>query len=163
VSETSDEHLERLCRGWTALARALALSDSGDVRADFDGWLAERDIDPAHLRWTADGALRLTLPASRFTAAPARPGRKGTFALIRLGSYVTPRSHVLQLWCDDPRLRREAVLERALTRVVAARHPAADDAEAFLARLCTQLETTPVTLDDLRRHAHKTGQGPLPV
>ncbi|MWA01930.1 hypothetical protein F8568_016430 [Actinomadura sp. LD22] len=163
VSDASDEHLERLCRGWPALAHALALSDSGDVRADFGGWLAERDIDPAHLSWTADGALRLTLPADRYTAAPARPGRKGTFALIRLGSYVTPRSHVLQLWCDDPRLRREAVLDRALTRVVSARRPSAADAEDFLTRLCAQLETDPVTLDDLRRHAHKTGQGPLPL
>ncbi|WP_433472819.1 hypothetical protein ACQPZP_28595 [Spirillospora sp. CA-142024] len=51
-----------LCLGWPALTGTLDSGDSGDVRAEFGGWLAERDIDPAHLQWTDAGVLRLTLP-----------------------------------------------------------------------------------------------------
>lgn len=159
VAETRDEHLERICLDWPALTATLDAGDSGDARAEFGSWLAERDIDPAHLQWTGGQTLRLTLPASRFAVRPG--ARRGTFALVRVGSYVTPRSHVLQLWCDDVRLRRRAVLERALVRVTASRNIDGAEAEAFLGRLCTQLETPAITLDDLRRHAHGTGQGPL--
>ncbi|SNS44402.1 hypothetical protein SAMN05443665_100472 [Actinomadura meyerae] len=162
VSDTHDEHLGRLCLGWPALTGTLDAGDSSDVRAEFGGWLAERDIDPAQLRWTDAGTLRLTLPATRFRAHTAADGRKGTFPLVRLGSYVTARSHVLQLWCDDPRLRRAAILERALNRVTASRKLGAAEAEDFLARLSVQLETSPVTLDDLRRHAYHSGEIPLP-
>lgn len=159
VSETHDEHVGKLCREWPALTAILDAGDSDDVRAAFGPWLAERDIDPARLSWTADGTLRLTLPPADFAAG----SRKGTFSLVRLGSYVTARSHVLQLWCDDPRLRGQAVLERVLARVKASRNLEPAEAEAFLTRLCTRLETEPLTLDDLRRHAHKTGQSPLPL
>ncbi|SPT57077.1 hypothetical protein [Actinomadura madurae] len=161
VSDTRDEHLERLCLGWPALIGTLDAGESGDVRAEFGGWLAERDIDPAQLQWTDAGTLRLTLPAARFNPRTATAGRKGTFALIRLGSYVTFHSHVLQLWCDDPRLRRKAVLERTLNRVTASRKLGAAEAEDFLARLSAQLETSPVTVDDLRRYAHHSGETPL--
>lgn len=157
VSEAHDDHLTRLCRAWTTLTAVLDGGDSGDVRAEFADWLAERDIDPARLQWTGAETLRLTLPASRFTAGPVPGRRGGAFSLVRVGSYVTPRSHVLQLWCDDPSLRRRAVLERALSRVTASRTIDTAETEDFLARLCAQLETQPVTLDDLRRHAHQTG------
>ncbi|MEU4823017.1 hypothetical protein AB0H37_14175 [Actinomadura sp. NPDC023710] len=159
VSEGHDEHLEKLCREWPALTAILNAGDSDDVRAAFGPWLVERDIDPARLSWTADGTLRLTLPSADFAAG----GRKGTFSIVRLGSYVTARSHVLQLWCDDRSLRGQAVLERALARVTASRNIQPAEAEAFLNRLCTRLETEALTLDDLRRHAYQTGQSPLPV
>ncbi|MEV4002443.1 hypothetical protein [Actinomadura sp. NPDC049753] len=159
VSESHDEHLEKLCRGWPALTAILNTGDSDDVRAEFGPWLDKRDIDPSRLSWTADGTLRLTLSPADFTAG----GRKGIFSIVRLGSYITPRSHVLQLWCDDPDFRRQAVLERALTRVTASRDIEPAEAEAFLSRLCTQLETEPLSLDDLRRHAHKTGHFLLPL
>ncbi|TDC97811.1 hypothetical protein [Actinomadura sp. 7K507] len=161
VAETRDEHLERICLHWPALTTTLDAGDTDDVRAEFEDWLAERDIDPAHLDWTTGETLRLTLPASRFAIRPAPGSPKGTFALTRVGSYVTPRNHVLQLWCDDEDLRREAALERALTRVTASRTIEATEAEAFLSRLSTQLATA-LTLDDLRVHAHKIRQGPLP-
>ncbi|MFD0689829.1 hypothetical protein [Actinomadura fibrosa] len=167
VPETRDEHLAALSRAWPALTGTLDAGDSGDVRAEFGGWLADRDIDPSHLQWTDSGTLRLTLPPARFADARADNGRrangKGAFTLTQLGSYTAARSHVLQLWCDDPRLRREAVLERATNRVIASRKLSAAEAEAFLTRLCAQLETSPLTLDDLRRYAHRTGQSPLPL
>ncbi|MFB4301826.1 hypothetical protein [Actinomadura sp. NTSP31] len=167
VSETRDDHLRNISRNWPALTRTLDSGDSGDVRAEFGTWLSDRDIDPARLRWTDTGTLRLTLPPARFSDARTTNGRgangKGAFPLTQVGSYLAPRNHVLQLWCDDPRLRREAVLERALNRVIASRKLSTAEAEQFLARLCTQLETAPVTLDDLRRHAYQTGQSPLPL
>ncbi|WP_433472818.1 hypothetical protein ACQPZP_28590 [Spirillospora sp. CA-142024] len=75
---------------------------------------------------------------------------------------MTFHSHILQLWCDDPRLRREAILERMLTRVAASRKLGADEAADFLTRLSVQLDTVPVTVDDLRRYAHHSGETPLP-
>jgi hypothetical protein len=162
VSDTRDEHLERLCLGWPALTGTLGSGDSGDVRAEFGGWLAERDIDPARLQWTDAGTLRVTLPAARFDVRTAAGARKGTFPLVRVGSYMTFRSHVLQLWCEDPRLRRKAILERTLNRVTASRKLGADEAEEFLGRLSVQLETPSVTVDDLRRYAHHSGETPLP-
>ncbi|HEY8478263.1 MAG TPA: hypothetical protein VIL71_00395 [Spirillospora sp.] len=162
VSESHDEHLGRLCGGWPALTDVLEAGDFGDPRAELGDWLAERDIDPSLLQWTDAGTLRLGLPASRFNARPATPNPKGTFALVRLGSYMTFHSHVVQLWCDDAQLRRRAVLERTLNRVTASRRLDIAETEKFLIRLSIQLETSTVTVDELRHYAHHNGRTPLP-
>ena len=80
---------------------------------------------------------------------------------MMLGSYVAPRSHVLQLWCDDVPTRTKAVLNRALAYATATRRTV-PEVTAFLERVCRQLEPDAhVTIDDLQRHAREAGYGTL--
>ncbi|MFC5747991.1 hypothetical protein [Actinomadura rugatobispora] len=161
-----DEHLERLLRGWPLIGQQLAVDDAnhqGDPRDEFGDWLREQGLDPDLLRWVDQPPrLRLTLPASRFHDVRPNTPRRGTFGLTQVGSFTAPRGQVLQLWCDDERLRRDAAYARGLLYATSSRTRQADEVTELLDRICRQLEIAPLTLADLRRHARTAGHPDLP-
>ncbi|MEV6040535.1 integrase core domain-containing protein [Nonomuraea sp. NPDC052116] len=76
-------------------------------------FIAQREEQHRQLTtWVDHYSFRLTLPPSRHSGRAGETRDKGTFSLRMLGSYVAPRGHVLQLWCDDAPTRTETVLNR---------------------------------------------------
>ncbi|XVQ08558.1 hypothetical protein ACQP1W_39295 [Spirillospora sp. CA-255316] len=74
---------------------------------------------------------------------------------------MVPRGQVLQLWCDDEGLRRDAAYARALLYATSSRTRQADEVTELLDRICRQLEIAPIPLSDLRRHARTAGHPDL--
>jgi hypothetical protein len=104
---------------------------------------------------------RLVLPPRHFPSADTPVRSRGEFPRDRVGSYVTPGSTVLQLWCEDPDVRRDAALERALMYAAPSRHTETEVA-AFLEQLSARLDLPePLTLEALDTHSRQAGQGPL--
>lgn len=159
TAELRDRHLEDILNAWPTSTRVLEGADSEQPREHFAGWMREREINPDALTWVDHQSFRLNLPPSRYSD---REGRgKGVFSLSMLGSFVAPRSHVLQLWCIDAPTRTKAVLSRALGYATAAPRTAAE-VTAFLERVNRQLEPNrQITINDLRQHARKVGYGTL--
>ncbi|MEZ7125802.1 hypothetical protein ACBR40_10715 [Nonomuraea sp. AD125B] len=161
VAELRDHHLEEILNSWPTATHVMESADSEQPRDHFAEWMRERKITPQALSWVDHYGFRLVLPPSRYLQHTIEAREKGTFALTMLGSYVAPRSHVLQLWCDDAPTRTKAVLNRALAYATATRRNV-QEVMAFLERVCRQLEPdADVTLDDLQMHARKTGYGAL--
>ncbi|MBS2966932.1 hypothetical protein KGA66_28115 [Actinocrinis puniceicyclus] len=163
AAENDDSHLESIISSWPALDHVLGHSDIGDPREQFGDWLRKRNLSPRNLTWIDHQVPRLTLNANHYPRDEAPSRENGTFPLHQLGSYsVLPRGHVLQLWCNDPKTRRQAALERALTYATSARRRTADDVTELLGTVSQQLELRPaLTIDDLRTYARRTGQGDL--
>ena len=161
VAELRDHHLEEILNSWPTTTRVLESADSEQPRDHFAEWMRERGIAPQALVWVDHHSFRLILPPSRYSDREDGTRGKGTFTLPMLGSYVAPRSHVLQLWCHDAPTRTKAVLARALAYATATNRTM-PEVTTFLERLCRQLEPgSDVTVEDLRRHARRAGYGAL--
>jgi hypothetical protein len=161
IAELRDHHLEEIFNSWPTATHVMESTDSEQPRDHFAEWMRERKIAPQALTWVDHYSFRLILPPSRYVGRTAGTREKGTFSLMMLGSYVAPRSHVLQLWCDDARTRAKAVLARALAYATATRRTL-PEVTTFLERICRHLEPDAVfTIDDLRRHAREAGYGAL--
>lgn len=141
--EGRDTHVEAICAELTEDLRAEDERD--DPLVVWQRWLAERgyrDVRPQRL---ANGALRAVLPASAF-------GASKTFKLYRLGSFEVRRSSFMQLWCEDGRLRRQAVVDGAASIARAKRAIADDELAIEIERLAALLEVDDLpTTDEVRR------------
>ncbi|MFB4278952.1 hypothetical protein ACBJ59_26925 [Nonomuraea sp. MTCD27] len=161
VAELRDHHLEEILNSWPKATHAMESTDSEQPRDHFAEWMRERNIPPQALTWVDHYSFRLVLPPSRYSERTVGAREKGTFSLMMLGSYVAPRSHVLQLWCDDAPTRTKTVLTRALAYVTATRRTISE-LTMVLERVCRQLEPdTDITVDDLHAHARRVGYGAL--
>jgi hypothetical protein len=159
-----DEYIGRLLAGWPAVDQLLgAADDAEEQRGELAKWLHKRGLELTQLAgWSDDSVPRLTLPAKNFlTKTPV--GGRGEFPLIKLGSYVTPASYVIQLWCTDTGTRREAALLQGLAYNRGSRARKPPDLARFLARLCCRLEIDALNIADLRAYAQRTGRGPLGI
>ncbi len=104
-------------------------------------WLTARGFPTVTPQRMANGVLRATLPPSAFR----RP-----FALYQLGSFEPYRRSFMQLWCDDPGLRREAVLEQLLNATAGRRTMSTERTQEMAERLSARLEVPPPTPDEIR-------------
>jgi hypothetical protein len=165
-SSASDAYLEEITQDWPPLAEAIQTEDSAKAerwRAELSAWLDERGLSLTQLTWSGHDVPRLTLPASHFPLGDAPVNERAEFPVRRVGSYITPENFVVQLWCPDERTRREAALQRALEYADATRRDTAD-VTPFLTQISTRLELQwPLTMSDLRTHAHRTGRGALAI
>lgn len=165
VSFASDTYLEGIMRGWPAIEQVLRNEDGTDqegFRAELGSWLDERGLSWTRLTWSGHDVPRLTLPARHFplTGTPAKA--RGEFPLRQLGSYITPGSYVVQLWCSDADIRRQAVLQRALEYADASRRET--EVTRFLKQVSGRLEIEPTPdISDLRGYARHTGLGALGI
>jgi hypothetical protein len=164
-SSASDAHLEDILKQWPEFLQALQTDENAgaDRRAELTKWLDDRGLSMTQLTWAGHDMPRLTLPARCFPHGDAPAKTKGEFPLRQVGSYLTPRSYVMQLWCTDPKIRREAALQRALEYADAGRK---DEAEIirFLEQLSERLETgRELDVSDLRAYAKRTGRGALSI
>jgi hypothetical protein len=162
---TGDPYLEEIFRSWAALDQAMHTEDNSQtgLRAELSKWLNDRNMSFTQLSLAGETVPRLVLPASHFPAADAPVKARGEFPLRQLGSYQTPHSFVLQLWCQDTEVRREAALQRALEYADSPRRND-DDVTAFLKQASARLATdSELTVADLRAYARRTGRGVLSV
>lgn len=164
-SSASDDYMEGIMQDWPLLSEAIRTEDSAeaDRRAELSRWLDERGLSMTQLTWAGRDVPRLTLPARHFPLGDAPVKDRAEFPLRQVGSYLTPQRFVVQLWCKDEHTRREAALQRALEYADATRRDAADMTR-FLTQVSTRLELQPpLTLTDLRTHAHRTGRSTLAI
>jgi hypothetical protein len=164
-STASDPYLEEIFRSWPALDQAMLTEDNSQtgLRAELSKWLDERNMSITQLSLAGEAVPRLVLPASHFPARDAPVKAKGQFPLRQVGSYLTPHSFVLQLWCQSMEVRREATLQRALEYADSSRRDEAD-VTAFLEQVSARLAIDgELTIADLRAYARRTGRGVLSV
>jgi hypothetical protein len=164
-STASDPYLEEILRSWPTFEQAIVTEDNSQtgLRAELSRWLDERNMSIEQLSLAGEAVPRLVLPARHFPAADAPVKAKGEFPLRQVGSYLTPHSFVLQLWCQSMEVRREAALQRALEYADSSRHDEAD-VTAFLRQVSARLATDrELTLADLRAYARRTGRGVVSV
>lgn len=157
----SDPYLEEVFRSWTDLNEAMITERNSEaaLRDELGKWLADRTLSWNQLSQVGDSALRLTLPADHYPAGDVPAKAKGTFALHRVGSYLTPHGFVFQLWCGDMKTRRNAALERALQYDGEGRRTD-EDLTAFLGRISARLEVDDfLTIADLAAYSRRTGRG----
>jgi hypothetical protein len=98
-----------------------------------------------------NGGWRAVLPATLF-------GDGGLFARTMIGSFEVHDRYFLQLWCDDPAVRRTTVLRRALNILGRRDVTTRDDLDGHLDTLCRQLETDRVRIETLRAYAAECGE-----
>lgn len=163
-STGSDPYLEGIVQDWPAMVQSVRTEEGPETgrerRAELSKWLEERDLSMSRLSLDGETVPRLVLPASHFPGGDSPVKAKGEFPLRQVGSYVTPYSYVIQLWCPSTRTRREAALQRALEYADSvSREP---DITGFLTKICARLEIgEELTLSDLRAYARDTGRGIL--
>jgi hypothetical protein len=164
-SATSDPYLEEIFLHWPALNQAILTEDSSQtkLRAELSNWLDERNMSFTQLSLAGEAVPRLVLPASHFLAADAPVKAKSEFPLRQVGSYLTPHSFVLQLWCRSTKVRREAALQRSLEYADSSRRHEAD-ITTFLKQLSERLEIDEeLTITHLRAYARRTGRGAMSI
>jgi hypothetical protein len=164
-SAASDPYLEEILRSWPALDQAMLTEDNSqtELRAELSKWLNERNLSFTQLSLVGEAVPRLVLPASHFPTADAPVKAKGEFPFRQVGSYLTPHSFVLQLWCQDMNVRREAALQRALEYADSSRRDHAD-LTAFLKQVSARLAIDrELIMADLHAYARRTGRGVLSI
>jgi hypothetical protein len=157
----SDPYLEDVFRSWAALNEAVTTERNSErsLRKELDKWLGDRGLSWKNLSQAGESGLRLGLPADRFPAGDVPAKATGFFSRHRVGSYLTPRGLVFQLWCPDADIRRAAALERAL-RYDGEGRRSDDDLTAFLGRVSARLELDAVlTIADVTAYSRRTGRG----
>jgi hypothetical protein len=158
----SDPYLEDLFRSWTDLNETMITERNSEVRMrdELGKWLIDRNLSVNNLSQVgAESFLRLTLPRNHYPAGDVPAKAKGTYALHRVGSYLTQHGFVLQLWCNDMKTRRNAALERALLYDGEGRR-ADEDLTVFLGQISDRLKLdTFLTIADLAAYSRRTGRG----
>jgi DNA-binding transcriptional LysR family regulator len=71
----------------------------------------------------------------------------------RIGTYQFRDNHFILVWCDDPAVRRRALMDRSLGIATLPEITSADDLRTRVRALAESLEVPEVSLADLRRHA----------
>jgi hypothetical protein len=97
--------------------------------------------------------------ARRATVAPeALLSSQTRLTLEDIGTYLLVRGYCLQVWCDDPALRREAALDQALTIIAHWRRPTTQQAVGqLLETLAVRLQTQELDLAELLKRASARG------
>ncbi|MGW0068692.1 hypothetical protein ACWDUI_14645 [Streptosporangium sandarakinum] len=141
-----DDLIENVCRDVPALHAMIAAEARADPRELWTGWLADRKLGPGRLQELPNGVWRVVLTPAAFSGPPKLPPSQ-------VGSFQLRGHHFLQLWCDDPGLRRRAVLERALGMARLHEVRTRADLTGRAATLAARLEVAAPTLTELRDHA----------
>lgn len=114
-------------------------------------WLRKRNLDGRGLVRLADGTLRVTLPGSSFDTT-------GPLSISKLGSFVVLGNDFFQVWCEDERVRRRALLERIDSyRSSRVRIDQVNITER-IAQIARQLDLGPIDVPTLHRMAVKAGR-----
>ncbi|WP_238010306.1 hypothetical protein KZZ52_52960 [Dactylosporangium sp. AC04546] len=150
AAEDRDTLLERVCAEAAGVGDLIEAEGLGDPRRIWTDWLRDRGGEPGLLRRLPSGVWRATFAAAAFGDQPKLP-------VSRAGTFQLRHHHFLQLWCDDARLRRQALLERALGVVRLPDVETVDHLDRRVQQLAHLLEVAPVTVEELRAHAVRTG------
>jgi hypothetical protein len=151
VGDRRDEFIETLCRDVATIRHLISAEAGGNPSEIWRQWLADKNIRRGSLRQLDNGVWRATLPPEAFGSPPQLP-------LSRLGSFELRRHHFLQLWCDDAKLRRRAMLDRALGLAQLRAVKILTDLTPRLETLARQLDVAVPTIAELREHAQRNQQ-----
>jgi hypothetical protein len=151
VGDRRDEFMEALCRDVATIWQLISAETGGNPNEIWRQWLMEKDVRHGSLRQLHNGVWRATLPPEAFGSPPQLP-------LSRLGSFELRRHHFLQLWCHDTKLRRRAMLDRALGLAQLRAVKTFTDLTTRLETLARQLDVAAPTIAELRKHALRNQQ-----
>jgi hypothetical protein len=150
VRDLRDPFFEEIINSDPNLISPLVAEALDKVQALMERELADRGLDSRRFRLTelAPDAWRAIVSAEAFLSSQVR------LSLADIGRHLPVRGYFLQIWCDDPTLRRDAALDQMLTVVAHWRHPATQKAIAeLLERLSDRFKTRQLALADLREWA----------
>jgi hypothetical protein len=137
-----DQFYERVAAQAPVLVQLMSAEQGPSPRQIWTEWLAGNPGLGATLSQLPNGVWRATIRPGAF-------GPGGKLPLTRLGSYELRNRHFLQLWCEDPALRAQAVKTRALA-MTATWGLTDEELRPHVAALATQLKIPQPDIADLR-------------
>jgi len=149
-----DEFFEEIVNSEPDLLDPLYAESVPDVQALIEEELTNRGLESQFVRLTqlAPDAWRATVVSEVLLSSQTR------LTLQDVGKYLLVRGYCLQVWCDDPALRREAALDQALAIIANWRRPATQrEFDQLLETLAARLQTRELTVTDLRQRASVQG------
>lgn len=153
IREMRDQYFERIINSNLSVYAALSSEKIVSPSDLWHTWLNERGIDGAIPLERADGTWYVALPAAVF---------EGKQTKLTIGDYELRDGYFMQIWCEDPALRRQAALDRVLRTVKSQqRYIKRQAVQEQLRLVAQQLKTTELTLDLLRQRARESGMGDI--
>ncbi|SRR5712691_5337744 len=143
-----DTLFEAVCLQLPTIHRMIDAEDRTDQQAFWNAWLADGNVGPGTLRRLPNGVWRAILRSDAF-------GPSGKLPLSRLGSYELRGRYFLQLWSDDPGLRRQTVMDRTLAMTQLSEIKTNADLGKRIAALARQLEVSEPDLTEIRRYGEQ--------
>ena len=143
-----DTFFEDACRQVPGMHHMIEAEEKTDPRDIWTAWLADSDVGRGTLRRLPNGVWRATLRSDAF-------GPSGNLGLSQLGSYLLRKRYFLQLWSDDARQRRDAVMNRALAMTQSRDVATRVDLRERVAALSRQLEVPEPNLADIRSYGEQ--------
>jgi hypothetical protein len=153
----ADLDVSDLCERTPDIAAVLAVEESSLAAGTSERlheWMRGRSAGGSRapqIRQLDNGAWQATLPASSF-------GGDAAFSISKVGSFIVRHRDVLHLWCADPEVRRQALLERIDNYLSSRARPDRAQTEERLTQIARQLDLGPMDLPALRRQAAESGR-----
>jgi hypothetical protein len=147
-----DTFFEDLVNSETDLLDPLYAEAVPNVQALMEERVADWDLSERQVRLTqfAPGAWRAVVAPEVFLDSQTK------LTLTDIGKYQLVRGYCLQIWCDDPALRREAALDQSLAAITHWRRPTTERTVGqLLETLATRLQTRELELAELWEWASK--------
>lgn len=161
VADTRDADITNVCEQSPEVVGVIeeeeALARDGRDERRVREWLRRRDRDGLRPDRLPDGMLRVTFPPSAFSAN----GAKAELSLSKLGSFVVLGHDFFQVWCEDVRVRRRALLERLDAYLGARLRVDHDDVADRIERIADQLHLGDLDIPAVRRMAAQLGKREL--
>jgi hypothetical protein len=156
AGDSWDPELSELLDSVPEIVHTLAAA-GGELDCEAVGtWARDTDPDAIGPVQRPDGSWRVTFSAAAF--------EQGAVPLRDVGSYRLRgrhRHHCVRLWCDDPEIRRRALLERMNVLLGARSNVTRETAEYHLGRVASQLSLSGATLEAIARLAQRHGMPAL--
>lgn len=150
AGESWDSELSEVLDSVPEIVHTLTAA-AGDLDCDAVGtWARDIDPDAAGPVRMPDGSWRVTFGTAAFERGAVPVRDVGSYRLW--GRY---RHHCVRLWCDDPEVRRRALVERMNVLLGARSHLTRETAEYYLGRVAAQLSLSGATLEALARLAQR--------
>jgi hypothetical protein len=151
VRGLQDTFFEELVNSEPDLLDPLYAEAKPDVKARMEEKIAG---------WDLGEKVRLAQPAPDAWRAIVAPevflGLRPSLTMADIGQYELVDGYCLQIWCDDPALRREAALDRALTSIAHWQRPTTQQTVGqLLETLVTRLQTREMDVAELSEWASK--------
>jgi hypothetical protein len=152
LGEHRDEFVEQVFEA-TQVRRLVEAEDEPDPAQLWREWLAQKlEYGSGALEQLPDGRWRVVLQAGDFGEPPKLP-------LAQLGTYLVREHDFLQVWCAGESTREAALYQRSLD--VSGLPEVTTEAEllARMRNLAGTLQVPEITMEQLREHAQRVGEG----
>jgi hypothetical protein len=156
AGDTADLDVSEICERTPEISSLIETEEAS--APDFPGkaarWLEGLNLGAYRPERLAGGAWRVTLPGSAF-------GGGAALSLVMAGSFVVRDRDVLNVWCEDAGIRRQAFLERVDAYLSYRARPEGAGTEALIGQLARLLDLGEVGVPELRQMAVQAGKSGL--